>query len=149
MFDKSSVLDLVYDEDAQIPYMYYATGDMDSIYNKLYSVINPGDTEEFYMAGNPIVYDEEYIPERNAINGNALLKSFDYGQIRNAGAGRFYMTNKYGKVLASQEFGPSYAAFYHVNQGVWMYTKTRTSLNYTSLSGEGADPFRHLRRNER
>ena len=25
----------------------------------------------------------------------------------------------------------------------------RTSLNYTSLSGEGADPFRHLRKNER
>ena len=139
MYDTASYLEFYYDEDAKIPYMAYAIGEA-CLDNKIFTVIYPNADGAYMLGGNPIVYDEEYHPERNAMSSDSVIKSAQYGQIRNAAAGRFYVTNKYGKVLTQQTYGPSYAAYYHYNQSKYMQSSTSTTVNFMpALYKEGTE----------
>lgn len=62
----------------------------------------------YYFGGNPLVPDEKYMPERNAVNSERGDKfgKWTFSAIRNAGASRFTVTNvETGEILASAEPG--------------------------------------------
>ena len=81
--------------------------------------------EIYYFGGNPIVPDEYYIPERNAINAERgdYLYQWAYAPIRTAEAGRFQaMNTTTGEVWEDREFGSVGAAFYYYAYQSWMDT---------------------------
>ena len=137
MYDKSDVLEYLYGEDNGLnPYLYEVTGGLENPYFKDY-IVN-GD----YFYGNPVAFDTTlddpetflYLPERNALGKNTVVNSVQYTQIRNAGAGRFYVTDQYGNIVTGTEtrFGRSYSAYYHVNQQTWVNAGTVQALNFVT-----------------
>ena len=137
MYDVGNLLEYVYGEEDRAPYMDAAIGE-GAMYNKMFTVIYPNDSSIYLLGGNPIDWDDTYHPDRNAINSAAMVKAAMYGQIRNSGAGRFFVTNQYGKVLTEQYYGPAYAAYYHFNQATYMQSSTSTAVNFSpALLKEG------------
>lgn len=150
MFDRGSYLEYNYgfgDGDPEYgvaPYMTASTALGDNAYVvETYIVQRPDGT--YYFGGNPIVADDEYMPERNALSENDVLAGVRYTQIRNAGASRFYVTEATYGLLYQAVGGPSYAAYYYASQGAWQNTNTTSSLNL-SLQGlpEGLDLTAHF-----
>ncbi|MBR6935323.1 MAG: S8 family serine peptidase, partial [Clostridia bacterium] len=144
MFDKGSYIEynLVEEPDIpeyMVPYMYYQDEE-DSLYRQVFLVSYPGKADLYYLGGNPL--DEEaYMPDRNAINSSTVVKSFYHTLIRNAGATRFFVTNKYGKIMLSSELGPDYAAYYYPNGNEWRSTVYNTSVNFVAKSFKEGDSF--------
>ena len=138
MYDKGSVLEYYYgllDYEEITPYVLGVTGGTTSPYIADY-IIN-GD----FFLGNPYaddvsMEDEEgtalYLPERNAFSKTAVVTAIQYTQIRNAGAGRFFVTDAEGNMVPGTEmrFGSSYAAFYYVNGATWRGSTSSQSLNF-------------------
>ena len=81
------------------------------------------------------------MPVRNAINSSTVVKSFYHTLIRNAGATRFFVANKYGKTVLSGELGPDYAAYYYPNGDEWRSTVYNTSVNFVAKSFKEGDSF--------
>ncbi len=81
--------------------------------------------EVYYYGGNPIVPDQYYIPERNAINterGDCFYQ-WSYAPIRTAEASRFLaMNTTTGEVWEDREGGSVGAAFYYYAYQSWMDT---------------------------
>ncbi len=89
----------------------------------------------YYLGGNPMVPDETYLPERNAINSNDVISGLSFILIRNAAASQFYATNlTTGELLGSNELGAVSSAYYYTNGGYW--NNTGYSLN-TALPAVG------------
>ena len=142
MFDRGSRLEYTYgfgdgdEETGWYPYMYYtdsAGGLGDNALNQeTFLVKYAGDNGTYYFGGNPLIDDETYHPERNALNAGDMLAGVRFTQIRNAGASRFYVTDKYDRVVKGTELigGPSYAAYYYRNQATWQQTSTTVGFNY-------------------
>ena len=86
----------------------------------------------YYFGGNPLVPDETYMPERNAINGTNgdRIGVVQFTAIRNAAASRFSAVNKTtGEVYGESELGEVPSAFYHANYGYWMNTNYTMNTN--------------------
>ena len=128
----------MYDVGSQIT---FATGEekrssyLDSPYGNAVGIIY-GDRpyEVYYYGGNPIVPDEYYIPERNAINtdrGDSFYQ-WAYAPIRTAEASRFQaMNTTTGEVWADREYGPVGAAFFYYPYQSWMETPQYLELELT------------------
>ena len=115
MFDKHTSLEYDYEteeEPLEAPYMSVNTALGSSAYYVGAFVGSDG----YYLGGNPFVLDEEYHPERNAINPQKnSVGSVLYTQIRNAAAIRFYAANQYGRVVNGSEqtaVTPTSSAYY-------------------------------------
>ena len=140
MFDRGSRLEYKYefgDGEMWYPYMYYAdtaAGGLgeDALNEETFLVQYAGDSGAYYFGGNPMIDDESYHPERNALNAGDVLAGVRYTQIRNAGASRFFVTDKYGRTVKGTELtgGASYAAYYYRNQATWQQTSTTAGFNY-------------------
>ena len=138
MFDRGSVLEYTYGfgdgaEDAGIvPYLYVANGQNEMIEGFLVKYAN--DSNSYIFGGNPLISDETYMPERNAINGENgdMLYGVQFSLIRNAGNSRFYAVDKYGRTAVGSEFelGPITAAYYNRNQATWANTATTGKVNF-------------------
>ncbi len=76
MFDNGSYTDYLYDMD---PYDSY-TGTV----NNFVAVAYPGSSNAFYFGGNNFATDDEYLPERVAINSQTQVAVIGFGLIRNA-----------------------------------------------------------------
>ena len=138
MYDKGDVLSYYYglmDPNEITPYVLGVTGGTTTPYVADY-IINGN-----FFLGNPIADDVSledeagtplYLPERNAISSDAVVESIQYTQIRNAGAGRFFVTDAEGDVVPGSEMqlGSSYAAYYYVNGQTWRGAVTNQALNY-------------------
>ncbi|MBQ6273757.1 MAG: S8 family serine peptidase [Oscillospiraceae bacterium] len=140
MFDRGSRLEYMYefgDGETIAPYMYYASttagglGEA-ALEEETFLVQYAGDSDTYYFGGNPLLDDETYHPERNALNSADMLAGVRYTQIRNAGASRFFITDKYDRTVTGTEMqgGRSYAAYYYQNQSTWQQTSTSTPFNY-------------------
>ena len=96
--------------------------------------------EVWYFGGNPIVPDETYIPERNAINverGDRFYE-WSYAPIRNSVASRFTVTDgETGELLHEQLGGGVDAAFYYLGYASWMNTPQYYEVGYTPRLREG------------
>ncbi len=135
MTDKGSFLEYAYEEEDRPPYMYTVLGP-GSLNVEAFGVSYAGINGTYLFGGNPIIPDENYHPERNAINAKDTLSNAMYTQIRNAGGAKFTVTDEDGNELTEKLFGPSYSAYYHANQGKWMQTTANTGLGYTPTGVE-------------
>lgn len=104
---------------------YYLTGDEerdpylgDDTVNTFF-VTDADDKTKYYFGGNPYI-DEEYIPERNAINGEDTV-SVSYAAIRNAADSRFAVYGEDG-LLSSVNNGSIDCAYYYSNGAEWRNT---------------------------
>ena len=124
-------------------YQEYATGQeirtpyLDSKESNAY-VISYADqpNKTYYFGGNPIVPDDVYMPERNAINGTNgdRISSVHFAAIRNAAASRFTAVNKTtGEVYGESELGEVASAFYYDSVGYWMNTMYSMNTNVKPL----------------
>lgn len=87
----------------------------------------PGST--YYYGGNPVYADEEYMPERNAINGASTISIVSFAAIRNAEASYFAVRSDYDPLAV--KMGPIDAAFYHDNNQRWYYTQNTKPIGFT------------------
>lgn len=92
-----------------------------------------GDEEEtsYYFGGNPMLPDEIYMPQRNAINSERgdMISYARISPIRNAIDSRFLVTQD-EKTLYESTFGPVDGAFYYVNGYSWQNTTANLRMNW-------------------
>ena len=144
MFDKGSYIEYEIEEgqnlpEYMVPYMYFQ--DKEASFDRQVFLVNyPGTTGLYYLGGNPFD-QEEYKPDRNAISSDSVVKSVLYSLIRNAGATRFFVTNKYGKTVSEVLLGSNYAAYYYPNGATWRSTSYNTAINFIAKSFKEGDAF--------
>ncbi len=99
---------------------------LNNTYGNAIGVIHGDDDwSVWYFGGNPLVPDEEYIPERNAINTarGDYFYQWSFAPIRGAAASRVTVENTTtGEVLLDYEGGPISPAFYYYAYQSWMDT---------------------------
>ena len=152
MFDRGSRLEYMYgfgdgdEEEGWYPYMYYASTSAGglgeaALDQETFLVKYAGDSGTYYFGGNPLIDDETYHPERNALNASDMLAGARFTQIRNSGASRFYVTDKYDRLVKGSEMlgGPGYAVFYYRNQATWQQTTTSPAFNYVPRNVKEGD----------
>lgn len=152
MFDRGSRLEYMYgfgdgdEEEGWYPYMYYAdpaAGGLGeaALDQETFLVKYAGDSGTYYFGGNPLIDDETYHPERNALNAADVLYGARFTQIRNSGASRFYVTDKYDREVKGSEMlgGPGYAVYYYRNQATWQQTTTSPAFNYVPRNVKEGD----------
>ena len=121
-------------------YQEYATGDEYRIpylgnATNTYLITYANDPNNTYpFGGNPLIPDETYMPERNAINsenGDAVSKA-QFTAIRNAAASRFTAANRTtGETYAEAYPGAVSSAYYYVNGGTWQQTSYNLNTKFT------------------
>ena len=127
MFDVGSYQEYATGEETRTPYL----GNMET---NTYAVIYGDDPDTaYYFGGNPLVPDEVYMPERNAINSERgdKISQASFAAIRNTGASRFTVTNlTTNEVLAEAFPGAVTAAYFYDNYGMWMSTGYTLNVNW-------------------
>ena len=127
MFDVGSYQEYATGEETRTPYL----GNMET---NTYAVIYGDDPDTaYYFGGNPLVPDEVYMPERNAINSERgdKISQASFAAIRNTGASRFTVTNlTTDEVLAEAFPGAVTAAYFYDNYGMWMSTGYTLNVNW-------------------
>ena len=95
MFDVGSYVAYQSGEEDRVPYLASATGNGAFFANSLAIRYAGQPGKQYHFGGNPIVADETYMPERNAINGENgdQISSWNFALIRNAAASRFTVTH--------------------------------------------------------
>ena len=131
MFDVGSWPEFYTGEETRMPYVgitrandFKITYDDDPLYYYSYS-------------GNPIIPDDVYRPERNAINSKNYISGLTFLAIRGAAASRFLAVNETtGEVLRSMETGPVAGAYFHEGYGMWQNTSSllETPVSLTNAS---------------
>ena len=129
MFDKGTYNEYAAGTEDRIPYLAYENF-VNDIYNGL--IINyPGDPSNYWFGGNPMVPDDTYMPERDAIsavNGSVISK-VSFAAIRNAADSYFVVKDDEG-FWAAGKAGPVDSAYYYVNGGVWNNTAYTLDANF-------------------
>ena len=128
MYDVGSYLEYAYGEEYKIPYLGKTTANT-------YTITYSSDSaNQYYFGGNPLVLDDTYKPERNAINsenGDKISK-VQFTAIRNAAASRFTVVNETtGETVVESFPGAVSSAYYYVNDGVWRNTGYSLNANFT------------------
>lgn len=107
-------------------------------------VINYGNEPgaDYAFGGNPLVPDQVYMPERNAINsqnGDQIAK-VQFTAIRNAAASRYTaVNNTTGEMLDSSNLGAVNSAFYYTNGGSWQNTGYTLRTKFTPKGNDEGD----------
>lgn len=117
MFDVGTQITYATGEETRASYLNNTYG------NAVGIVYGDKPREVWYFGGNPIVPDEYYIPERNAINTQRgdYFYQWSFAPVRNAAATRFRAVNTTtGEELANVEGGSVTAAFYYAAYASWM-----------------------------
>ena len=128
MTDIGSVLEYDFDLVDRYPYVME---DENNPSVQGFLVKYASENSAYYLSGNPALYDEYYLEERNSFNTADTLDSVMTTLIRNAAASRFFVTDADGEVVYEQIGGPVESAFYYVNRGAWYYTSNSIKTNYT------------------
>lgn len=116
-----------------------------SIQTNMFTMRYAGDSTEYLFAGNPLLRDATYLPERNALNnqnGDALYRLY-FTAIRNAGAARLTVRGvgeDSGIAPYEADLGAVTAAYFHSNAGTWQNTRSSVTLNWAGTDGNG-DPL--------
>ncbi len=134
MFDRGSVLEYTYgfgDGDPNygaVPYLYGVLG---SAAVETFLVTYPGYSGKYAFGGNPVISDQAYHPERNALNTSTVLAGVSFSQIRNSGASRFFLTDQDDNIVQGTEMrgGSGSAAYSYISNGQVQYSNTATTIN--------------------
>ena len=143
MHDVGSALEYTYDLEARPPYMYNTPLGDDAFFTETYGVQYAWDDQEYALGGNPYDYDEEYLPERNAISADSIITGVYYSLIRNSAGSLFVVTDEEGEWLGALPGRAQYSAYYHVNSAAWYNTSTSADFGYRpeDLGLEEGDVF--------
>ncbi len=137
MFDKGSYVEYYYWLEDLPPYLYqsnYLYGYFNTLtvyYGGEYGAYNPG---AFHFGGNPLLDEEQYLPERNSINSEngTKLGWFNFTNIRNAADSYMWIKNaQTGEYYMMQSMGPMYSAYFYVNGGYWNNTGWSLDMDRT------------------
>ena len=137
MYDHGTYLDTTYGTGDLAPYMGnpYALGDQAGMVRS-FTVKFAGESGSYYFGGNPILLDEVYLPERNAMNAADRLDGVRYTLIRNAAAGKIVVEDENGTELFLKDLGSDYAAYSYIDsqsgEPVWSNTTRKQSIGYTA-----------------
>ena len=137
MFDKGSFVEYYYGQEDRVPYLY----DSNSIYGNAYSVSFAGEDGEYYFGGNLYAEDEEYQPERNALNNQNgdYINSVYYALIRNAGKRSMVISDaETGEVYLNSELGEQYAAYYSSDSDQWAAAQSDVDINWAGTDAQGS-----------
>ena len=135
MFDRGTLMDLVYMTTNVAPYLYRFIGPYGNTLG-----VDFGDGAEYYFGGNPVLDDAHYLPERNAFsstNGSKLTEQ-TFTLIRGAGAARLQVLNaKTGEVYLEKQLTEMYPAYYNSGLGAWENTIQYAKLNWMGTDAAG------------
>ena len=95
--------------DSETRYPYLGVTSSNAI-----SIVYGDDPDTSYVfGGNPVIPDQGYMPERNAVNSirGDKFDVWNCAPIRNAANSRYRITDGNGNVLAGEEAGPVTAAY--------------------------------------
>ena len=135
MYDRGTLLDLVYMTTNVAPYLYRYVGPYGNALG-----INYGDGQEYYFGGNPYLDDETYLPERNAFNSEdrSVLVDQSFSLIRNATAGSLVVSNaETGEEYLVKTLGDLYSAVFNPSYGDWMSPIQYAPLNWSGKDASG------------
>lgn len=136
MYDVGIRAERVTGEEVRIPYLGNANANTFAV---TYAD-DPGSA--YYFGGNPLVADDVYMPERNAINsenGDQISK-VSFIAIRNAAASKFLAVNKTtGETMAQAEPGAVSSAYYYTNGGTWQNTGYTLNTKFTPAGAAEGD----------
>ena len=122
MFDVGNAQVYATGEETRIPYLNNPSA---NTFTVTYAN-EPG--VKYVFGGNPLVADDTYMPERNAINSADMIAGVNFALIRNAAASRFFAVNETtGETLVEAFPGAVSSAYYYVNGSTWR--DTAKSLN--------------------
>ncbi len=120
MFDIGTYASLVSGTEERPPYLYA----VNDVYGNAITLNYAGVKGEYVFGGNPVIADETWMPERDAIDGaHDKIKKVYFSLIRNADATRFTVVGDDGKTYYENELGQIYAAHYNPNSGAWEDTQ--------------------------
>lgn len=122
MYDVGSYIEYKHGDETRLPYL----GNTRANFFGITYADEPGSV--YYYGGNPLVTDDTYMPERNAINGQSSISMVSFAAIRNAEASYFAVFSDSKPIAAT--FGAINAAFYHTNQGRWYYTSNTKQVGF-------------------
>ena len=133
MYDVGSYLEYTYESEPRVPYLYALNGIQSN-----YVTINYGDGTEYLFGGNPYTAEDEYLPQRNAINNKLgyMLHHLRFTPIRNAATTKLLLENAVtGEIYIDEEQGTTDGAYYHTNMGQWQNTTYRLpiGLNFAGI----------------
>jgi len=99
-----------------------------------------GENGTYFFGGNPVLYEDEYIPERNSISSADSFVGVQSTLVKNIAGSRFTYTDENGENLTDPVYGEAkYGAYYYANQGTWQNTTTVTGANYSPAGLEDGD----------
>ncbi len=132
MYDVGTYQEYATGDETRTPYLNNAEGNTWAV-----TYANEPDAK-YFLGGNPMVPDDTYLPERNAINSNDIISGLSFIAIRNVAASKFSVTNlTTGEVLGeNDELGAIDSAYYYSNGGYW--NNTGYNLN-TALAATGGN----------
>ena len=117
MFDVGTYAEYAAGDETRTPYLNKK--DANSLLVTYAS--EPG--SKYYFGGNPLVADDTYMIERNAINSGDTISGVKFTAIRNASASKFEIINETtGEILAQGFPGAVSSAYYYVNGATWKNT---------------------------
>ena len=120
-------------EEVRTPYLGGAS-------NTLQVAYADDPSSSYVFGGNPVVPDETYMPERNALNSSDKLTKINFSLIRNAADGQITLENvTTGELLGSGHPGGTGGAFYYTNGGSWQQTGYAINLNFAATAMNEGD----------
>ena len=134
MFDVGTYQEYATGDETRTPYL--GKDDANSI---LVTYANEPGTK-YYFGGNPLVPDDTYMPERNAVNSADTISGVKFTSIRNASASKFEVVNETtGEILAQGFPGAVSSAYYYVNGATWKNTSYTLNATATLAAASEGD----------
>ena len=123
MYDKGSYEEYALSgEETRAPYLYQSNFKQ-GMMNGLFVTYANDPANAYYFGGNPIVSDEVYMPERNAISAADMISEIGFTNIRNAAAFYYLVTDLTNEqVLHAEDLGELPSAYFNVNGMTWKNT---------------------------
>ena len=135
MFEVGTYAEYATGDETRMPYLGADNVEANSL---LVTYANePG--SKYYFGGNPLVADDTYMPERNAINSADTISGVKFTAIRNAAASKFEIINETtGETMVQAFPGAVSSAYYYVNGQTWENTGyTLSTQGNLSAASEG------------
>ncbi len=134
MFDKGSYAEYAYGMK-QPSYLEAAHNNESN-----FLTISRGNDTEYYLAGNPVVRDNEYLQYRNAINtekGHKIVNQY-FSLIREAGDAKITVSDtKTGEVYKEIKAGDVNAAFFAAVNNAWIGAVQSAKVNWDGTDANG------------
>ena len=134
MFDVGTYVEYASGEETRIPYLNKADA------NALLITYANEPGSKYYFGGNPLVADDSYMPERNAVNSADTISGVKFTSIRNAAASKFFVVDETtGETLVEAFPGAVSSAYYYVNGQTWKNTSYNLTAQGTMTGASEGD----------